>query len=81
MNKVGSVGSVEQILPQQRLKTSNVSYVSVICGMNGEGGKVCTKAKHSLSSIFRMINSLFSLRFYVMLIFSSNIVDKYRYVG
>ena len=57
MNKVGSVGSVEQILPQQRLKTSNVS---MICGKNGEGGKVYTKVKHSLSSIFRMINSLFS---------------------
>ena len=31
--------------------------------MNGEGGNVYTKANHSLSSIFRMINSLFSLRF------------------
>ena len=26
------VASVEQILPQQRLKTSKVSYVSVVCG-------------------------------------------------
>ena len=60
---VSKVGSVEQILPQQRLKTSNVSYISMICGKNGEGGKVYTKVKHSLSSIFRMINSLFSLRF------------------
>ena len=45
---------------------SNVSYVSVVCGiMNGEGGNMFTKAKHSLSSIFRMINALYSffLRF------------------
>ena len=60
MNEVGSVGSVEQILPQQWVKTSNVSYVSMICGKTGEGGKVYTKVKHSLSSVFRMINSLFS---------------------
>ena len=27
-----NVGSVEQIVPQERLKTSNVSYVYVVCG-------------------------------------------------
>ena len=45
---------------------SNVSYVSVVCGMmNSEGGNMYSKAKHSLSSIFRMINALYSffLRF------------------
>ena len=27
-----NVGSVERIVPQERLKTSNISYVYVVCG-------------------------------------------------
>ena len=41
--------------------------------MNGEGGNIYTKAKHSLSSISRMINALLS--FFLSKVFALRMSD------